>query len=51
MSIRTSTSITIAKRRRFALWLLARSESEELKRVVREELEMLDRALGGEFDS
>ena len=37
--------------RRFALWLLERSESEELKCVVREELDLLDRALGGEFDS
>jgi hypothetical protein len=33
--------------RRFAAWLLEHSESEELKRVVREELAMLDLALSG----
>jgi hypothetical protein len=36
--------------RRFAAWLLARSESEELKQVVREELATLDLALTGAFD-
>ena len=33
--------------RRFATWLLAHSESEELKQVVREELAVLDLALSG----
>jgi hypothetical protein len=35
--------------RRFAMWLLKRSESEDLKRVVREELETLDLALNGQL--
>ena len=36
--------------RRFAMWLLERSESEDLKRVVREELATLDLALSGKLD-
>lgn len=36
--------------RRFATWLLERSESEDLKRVVREELATLDLALSGALD-
>ena len=35
--------------RRFAMWLLKRSESEDLKRVVREELATLDLALNGQL--
>ena len=34
--------------RRFALWLLEHSESDDLKRVVREELALLDLALTGQ---
>jgi len=36
--------------RRFATWLLERSESEDLKRVVREELAVLELALSGKLD-
>lgn len=37
--------------RRFAEWLLERSQSEDLKRVVREELAVLELALEGKLES
>ena len=42
-----STSTSTGRRGGLRRWLLAHSESEELKQVVREELAVLDLALSG----
>jgi hypothetical protein len=45
MSILISTSTSNREARRFAWWILRRTESEELKKIVQEELNLLDEIL------